>query len=99
MTYEVFLSKKAEKDLKELERQGYGKKVSDILSLLETDPLCRTKGYEKLMGDLTGKHSRRINATDRVVYTVIPSDDLNFEGVVRVSRMRTHYIGIHSIFM
>jgi Txe/YoeB family toxin of toxin-antitoxin system len=61
-------------------------KALDLLKLLEEDPFQSPPPYEKLVGDLAGAYSRRINIQHRLVYQVMPK-----ERVVKVIRMWTHY--------
>lgn len=63
-----------------------GPKAEYLLALLERDPLQSPPPFEKLVGDLTGAYSRRINVRHRLVYELLPS-----ERVVKVLRMWTHY--------
>ena len=95
MAYEVYLTHKAKKDYKELESEGYGQKAMGILNILAENPFL--PDYEKLTGKKKGAYSRRINAEHRVVYDVLPSDDDNYQGMVVVHRMRTHYKGIYPV--
>lgn len=95
--YLVLLSKKAQKDIVELERMGLKEKVDQILSELAEDPtLLPTK---KLKGEVSGLYSRRLTASDRVVFEIKDSSDPRYKGVVRVIRLRTHYKGIVPIFL
>ena len=61
-------------------------RVQELLALLEKDPFQSPPSFEKLVGDLAGAYSRRINIQHRLVYEVFTK-----EGVVRVLRMWTHY--------
>ena len=82
--YEVLFSKQAEKDKKLLKLAGLEKKTKDLLNILSTDSLQTPPPYEKLLGDLKGKYSRRINITHRLVYKIEGNQ-------VIVLRMWTHY--------
>ena len=82
--YQVLFSKQAEKDKKLLKQAGLEKKTKQILNILSKDPFHNPPPYEKLMGDLKGKYSRRINITHRLVYKIE-------EKQVIVLRMWTHY--------
>jgi len=94
VTYEVLLTTKALKDLEELDRCGYGQKARELLAILENDPFQNPPKYKKLIGNIRGSFSRRINVEHRLVYDVVPPDSEEFQGKVIVQRMRTHYKGI-----
>ena len=79
-------SRQAQKDAKKLASSGLKKKTQELLSVLATDPFATPPRYEKLVGDLAGCYSRRINIQHRLVYAVLPD-----EHVVHVLRMWTHY--------
>ena len=74
------------KDAKKLTASGLKPKAQDLLAVLATDPFQNPPPYEKLVGDLAGAYSRRINIQHRLVYEVFTT-----ERVVRVLRMWTHY--------
>lgn len=82
--YEVLFSKQAQKDKKLLSQAGLEKKTKQLLDILSNNPFQTPPPYEKLMGDLKGKYSRRINITHRLVYKVEDNQ-------VVVLRMWTHY--------
>jgi len=94
VVYEVYLTPKARKDLIDLDSAGYGQKATALLNILAENPFQNPPTYEKLSGKKKGTYSRRINAEHRLVYEVRPSEDENFQGMVVVIRMRTHYKGI-----
>jgi len=79
-------TKQAQKDSKKLSSAGLKAKAEALLRILEASPYQNPPPYEKLVGDLAGAYSRRINIQHRLVYQVI--DDLR---VVKVIRMWTHY--------
>ncbi len=79
-------SKHAQKDAKKLAEAGLKGKAQELLKLLEADPFQSPPAYEKLVGDLKGTYSRRINIQHRLVYEVFVA-----EKTVRVLRMWTHY--------
>jgi Txe/YoeB family toxin of toxin-antitoxin system len=93
------MTKTALKDLTELERSKLGRKANAVLELLMDDPFRSPPPAEQLRGDLKGFYSRRINSVHRVLYEIRPSEDPEFEGVVVVVRMRTHYGGIVPLFL
>jgi toxin YoeB len=79
-------SKQALKDARKVKAAGLKPKVEELLAILEQDPFLTPPAFEKLVGDLAGAYSRRINIHNRLVYEVFRK-----EGVVRVLRMWTHY--------
>lgn len=86
VSWEVVFAKQALKDAKKLAASGLKPKAQDLLAVLATDPFQNPPPYEKLVGDLAGAYSRRINIQHRLVYEVFTT-----ERVVRVLRMWTHY--------
>lgn len=84
--WRVVYSKHAQKDAKKLAAAGLKSKALELLAVLATDPFQNPPPYEKLVGDLAGAYSRRINIQHRLVYEVFAK-----ERVVRVLRMWTHY--------
>lgn len=86
MTWTVILSSKAVKDAKKLKSAGIKPQAVKLLALLEQDPFLTPPRYEKLVGNLSGFYSRRINIQNRLVYRV----GLDRK-VVHVLRMWTHY--------
>lgn len=86
MSWQVVFSKHAEKDAKKLAAAGLKTKAQYLLAVLAADPFQNPPSYEKLVGDLTGAYSRRINIQHRLVYEVFTN-----ERVVRVLRMWAHY--------
>ncbi len=86
MSWRVVYSKHAQKDAKKLAKSSLKKKAKELLELLENDPFQNPPKFEKLVGDLEGAYSRRINIQHRLVYQVLID-----ERVVKVLRMWTHY--------
>jgi toxin YoeB len=86
VTWNLAYSKFALKDAKKLSTAGLRDKAQALLSILELDPFQNPPPYEKLVGDLKGAYSRRINIQHRLVYEVFRK-----EKTVRVLRMWTHY--------
>ena len=84
--WNVAYSKFALKDAKKLSADGLRDKAQALLDILEKDPFQNPSPYEKLVGDLRGAYSRRINIQHRLVYEVFRK-----EKTVRVLRMWTHY--------
>ena len=86
MKWEVVFARHAVKDAKKLAAAGLKGKAQELLDVLTNDPLQNPPAYEKLVGDLDGAYSRRINIQHRLVYEVFKK-----ERVLRVLRMWTHY--------
>ena len=84
--WELAYSKQALKDAKKVKAAGLKPKVEELLAILENNPLQNPPAFEKLVGDLSGAYSRRINIHNRLVYEVFAN-----ERVVRILRMWTHY--------
>lgn len=86
MKWSLVYTKQAQKDARKLAASGLEGKARALLALLEHDPLQNPPPYEKLVGDLAGAYSRRINIQHRLVYEVFIQ-----EKTVRVLRMWSHY--------
>lgn len=86
MTWRLVYTKHAQKDAKKLARSGLKPKAQELLTLISEAPYRKQPPYEKLVGDLAGAYSRRINIQHRLVYQVLES-----EGVVKVLRLWSHY--------
>ena len=86
MNYKVVFTKQAQKDAKKISASGLKEKAEQLIEILRDNPYQTPPFYEKLVGDLAGAYSRRINIQHRLVYEVI--DD---ERIVKVIRMWTHY--------
>ena len=86
MSWRLVYTKQAKKDSKKLASAGLKTNAQRLLELLKEDPHKTPPPFEKLVGDLTGAYSRRINIQHRLVYQVLP--DLR---TVKVLRMWTHY--------
>jgi toxin YoeB len=84
--WRVVFTKQAQKDAKKLAATGLRTKTEKLLDILRENPYKTPPTYEKLLGDLSGAYSRRINIQHRLVYQI-----LNNEKVVKVIRMWTHY--------
>jgi Txe/YoeB family toxin of toxin-antitoxin system len=82
----VVYTKHAQKDAKKIAKSNLKKKAIELISVLEQDPFQTPPPFEKLIGDLEGAYSRRINIQHRLVYQVLAE-----ERVVKVLRMWTHY--------
>lgn len=86
MTWKLVYTRQAQKDAKKLASSGLKPKAQELLSLIEEDPFRKPPPFEKLVGDLAGAYSRRINIQHRLVYQVL-EDEL----VVKVLRLWSHY--------
>ena len=98
--YKVILSKQAINDLEKLKRAGksYAKKARELVDIVKDNPWMNPPSYEKLVGDLQGYYSRRINDQHRFVYAVLPNDSnfvdeqgIPLQGIIHVLKMWTHY--------
>lgn len=86
MSYRVVLTKQAQKDAKKLSTSGLRAKAEQLIQILRDNPYQTPPFYEKLVGDLAGAYSRRINIQHRLVYEVLED-----EKSVKIIRMWTHY--------
>lgn len=86
MSWTIVYSKQAIKDAKKLKAAGLKPKAEALLAVLRADPLQNPPPFEKLVGDLAGAYSRRINIHNRLVYEVFAR-----QKTVRVLRMWTHH--------
>jgi Txe/YoeB family toxin of toxin-antitoxin system len=86
VSWQLVYAKQAMKDAKKLTTSGLKEKAKDLLAILAVDPFQNPPRFEKLVGDLAGAYSRRINIQHRLVYEVFAT-----EKTVRVLRMWTHY--------
>ena len=86
MNWTLVFTKQAPKDAKKLRASGLRPKAERLLEILELNPCRNPPPYEKLVGDLIGACSRRINIQHRLVYQVL--EDLK---TVKIIRMWTHY--------
>jgi len=86
VSWEIIFTKQAQKDAKNLASAGLKEKALHLLEILKGDPYQNPPAYEKLVGDLAGAYSRRINIQHRLVYQVLES-----ERQVKILRMWSHY--------
>jgi len=84
--WQVVFTKQAQKDAKKLTAAGLRSRAEPLLAILRKNPYHTPPPFEKLVGDLAGAYSRRINIQHRLVYEI-----LDKEQVVKVIRMWTHY--------
>jgi len=86
VSWRLVFTKQAKKDAKKLSHSGLKPKTERLLDILREDPYRTPPSYEKLIGDLAGACSRRINIQHRIVYQIL--DDIK---TVKLIRMWTHY--------
>jgi toxin YoeB len=84
--WEVILSRKAQEDLKKLQGIGLFAKIKNLVAVLRENPFTNPPPYEKLVGNLQGFYSRRINIKHRLVYRVVKESN-----TIEVLRMWSHY--------
>ena len=82
----LYYTKQAQKDARKLGSSGLKAKAQELLAIIEADPWQNPPPFEKLVGDLTGAYSRRINIQHRLVYQVLEA-----ERAVKILRLWTHY--------
>lgn len=86
MSWEVVYAKHAQKDAQKLAASGLKAKAQELLAIIKENPFQNPPPYEKLVGDLSGAYSRRINIQHRLVYEVLQE-----QRIVKVLRMWSHY--------
>ena len=86
MSWELRYTRQAQKDAKRLSSSGLKSKAMKLLEIIAHDPYQKPPPYEKLVGDLAGAISRRINIQHRLVYQVCEA-----EHIIKVIRLWTHY--------
>jgi len=86
VTWRLVYTKQAQKDAKKLASSSLKPKAQDLLSIIAEDPYQKPPPFEKLVGDLAGAYSRRINIQHRLVYQV-----LDEQRVVKILRLWSHY--------
>jgi len=86
VSWRVVYTRYAQKDAKKIAQSNLKKQTLELISILEKDPFQNPPQFEKLVGDLEGAYSRRINIQHRLVYQVLTE-----VRVVKVLRMWTHY--------
>lgn len=86
VTWHIVYTKQAKKDAKKLSDSGFRLKAEKLLEILRQNPYQTPPSYEKLIGDLSGAYSRRINIQHRLVYQVLEEQQ-----TVMIIRMWTHY--------
>ncbi len=86
MSWELLYTKQAQKDAKKLSASGLNKKAKMLLEVMKENPYQTPPPYERLVGDLSGAYSRRINIQHRLVYQVYEE-----EHAIKIIRLWTHY--------
>jgi len=86
VSWQLVYTKQANQDARKLASSGLKEKTTELLLVIEKDPFQNPPPFEKLVGDLFGAYSRRINIRHRIVYQVLEA-----EHVVKVLRLWTHY--------
>ncbi|GAB6194689.1 Txe/YoeB family addiction module toxin [Desulfocastanea catecholica] len=86
MTWDIVFTKQAQKDAKKLTTAGLKTKAQKLLEIIRENPFQKPPPYEKLIGDLVGAYSRRINIQHRLVYQVYQQ-----EHIIKILRLWTHY--------
>ena len=84
--WKVVFTKQARKDAKKISASGLRDKAEVILNIIKSDPYQNPPAFEKLVGDLSGAYSRRINIQHRLIYQV-----LDKVRIIKIIRMWTHY--------
>ena len=82
----LYYTKQAQKDARKLASSGLKAKAQQLLTILQSDPWQNPPPYEKLVGDLSGAYSRRINIQHRLIYRVLEA-----QKAVKILRLWTHY--------
>jgi len=82
----LYYTKQAQKDARKLASSGLKTKAQQLLTILQSDPWHTPPPFEKLVGDLSGAYSRRINIQHRLVYQILET-----EKAVKILRLWTHY--------
>ena len=86
MTWQIVYTKQAQKDAKKLASAGLKPKAVELLEILQKNPFQNPPPFEKLVGDLFGAYSRRVNIQHRLVYQIYET-----ERIVKIIRLWTHY--------
>lgn len=96
--YRIVYDKQAAKDIKNLKSLGLDSKAKELIEVVRENPFKNPPPYEGLVGNLKGFFSRRINIQHRLVYQVyaepVTVDNVEYDGIVKIVRMWTHYDGI-----
>ena len=98
--YKIVFTKQALKDLDNLKKSGLSSKAKVLVDVIRKNPYQNPSRYEKLVGNLQGTFSRRINIQHRLVYQVYEEkfmeNEVNYDGTIKIIRMWTHYEGLNA---
>ena len=98
--YKIVFTKQALKDLDNLKKSGLSSKAKVLVDVIRENPYQNSPRYEKLVGNLQGTFSRRINIQHRLVYQVYEEkfmeNEVNYDGTIKIIRMWTHYEGLNA---
>ena len=86
MSWKIVFTNQAQKDARKLADAGLKRKAEELLEMMQADPFQSPPSFEKLVGDLAGAYSRRINIQHRLVYQILED-----ERIIKIIRMWTHY--------
>ena len=96
--YKIVFTKQALKDLDNLKKSGISSKAKALVDVIRENPYQNPPRYEKLVGNLEGTLSRRINIQHRLVYQVYEDyfveNGVEYKGTIKIIRMWTHYDGV-----
>lgn len=96
--YKIVFTKQSLKDLNNLKKAGISAKAKALVDVIKENPYQNPPRYERLVGNLEGILSRRINIQHRLVYQVyeeeFTEEGIKYQGIVKIIRMWTHYDGI-----
>ena len=96
--YKIVFTKQALKDLDNLKKSGISSKAKALVDVIRENPYQNPPRYEKLVGNLEGTLSRRINIQHRLVYQVYEEkyeeNGVEYQGTIKIIRMWTHYDGL-----
>jgi len=84
--WKVIFTKQAQKDARKIADSGLRLKAEKLIEIIQSNPFQKPPSYEKLIGDLSGAYSRRINIQHRLVYQILEKAK-----IVKIIRMWTHY--------
>jgi toxin YoeB len=84
--WQLYYTKQAQQDARKLASSGLKNKAQNLLSIIQQDPYQNPPPYEKLVGDLSGTYSRRINIQHRLVYQILET-----KKSIKVLRLWSHY--------
>jgi toxin YoeB len=84
--WKLYFTRQAKKDAKKLAAAGFKRRAEELIAVIQNDPYQSPPPFEKLVGDLAGAHSRRINIQHRLVYQVLEE-----KKAVKMLRLWAHY--------